>query len=138
MKTENTIFTIVLMMACLLLASCTAGMGDTRDRNLEQVVQTQLDSIPEVEYVGMSDVRSLEGDRLHAVVIYYAADSAGNRVERNARVTTNNDCSELYSWEELDTQVLSDVRHMVADKMEENGIDMDGSLIDALIKLKRK
>lgn len=72
------------------------------------------------------------------MVIYYVTDSLGNKSERNARVTANDDCSEIYSWENLDCQVLGDVKQKVTDKMEEKGIDLDGSLIDALIEIKRK
>ena len=62
----------------------------------------------------------------------------GKRIERNVRVTTNNDCSEVYTWEDLDSKVLEDVKQKVNDKFEEKGIDLDGSLIDALIELKRR
>ena len=72
------------------------------------------------------------------MIICYVTDSAGNRTEYNARVTTNDDCSEIYSWEEMDTHVLGDVKQKVNDKMGEKGIDMDGSLIDALIELRKK
>ena len=66
------------------------------------------------------------------------SDSVGNRTEYNARVTTNDDCSEIYSWEEMDTQILGDVKQKVNDKMGKKGIDMDSSLIDALIELRKK
>ena len=72
------------------------------------------------------------------MIICYITDSVGNRTEYNARVTTNDDCSEIYSWEELNTHILSDVKQKVTDTMEEKGIDMDGSLIDALIELRKR
>lgn len=138
MKTEfTTCNSIVFLVVALLLASCSMGNGDRRDKNLEQAVLTRLDSIPGLEYVGMSDVHPLDDNRLQTVVIYYVADSTGNRIERNARVTTNDDCSEIYAWEDLDSGVLGEVRKIVSDKFKEKGIDMDGSLIDALIELKK-
>lgn len=72
------------------------------------------------------------------MIICYVTDSAGNRTEYNARVTTNDDCSEIYSWEEMDTHILGDIKQKVSDKMEEKGIDLDGSLIDALIELRKR
>lgn len=138
MKTKITFCTIVFLMVAFLLASCSMGKGDRRDRNLEQAVLTRLDSIPDVEYVGMSDVKALEDNRLQAVIIYYVADSAGNRIERNARVTANDDCSEVFAWEDLDSNVLGETKRMISDKLEEKGIDMDDSLIDALLELKKR
>lgn len=138
MKNKKASFPVFVMMVLLFLTSCSMGKGDVRARNLEHAVVQYLDSIPGVEYVGMSDVHPLEGNQLHAVVIYYVPDSAGNKVERNSRVVTNYDCSEVYSWDNLETQTLTDVKQKVTDKMNENGIDMDGSLIDALIELKRR
>lgn len=38
----------------------------------------------------------------------------------------------------MDTHILGDVKQKVNDKMEEKGIDLDGSLIDALIELRKK
>ena len=64
-------------------------------------------------------------------------DSIGNRIERNARVTTNDDCSEVFTWEDLDSSVLGETKQKVSDKLEEKGINLDGSLIDALIELKK-
>ena len=37
----------------------------------------------------------------------------------------------------MDTLILGDVKKNVNDKMREKGIDMDGSLIDALIELRK-
>lgn len=137
MKTKFSILSIAFLMAVSLLASCSMGKGDRRDSNLEQAVLTRLDSIPNVEYVGMSDVHTLDGNRLRSVVIYYVTDSIGNRIERNARVTTNDDCSEVFAWEDLDSSVLGETKQKVTDKLEEKGINLDGSLIDALIELKK-
>ena len=50
---------------------------------------------------------------------------------------TNSDGSEILSWEDLDTSILSDIEQKITDKMDEKGIDLDGSLIDALIEIKR-
>ncbi len=137
MKTKFSILSIAFLMAVSLLASCSMGKGDRRDSNLEQAVLTRLDSISNVEYVGMSDVHTLDGNRLQSVVIYYVTDSIGNRIECNARVTTNDDCSEVFAWEDLDSNILGETKQMVSDKLEEKGINMDGSLIDALIELKK-
>ena len=132
MKTKFTILSISFLMAVSLFASCSMGKGDRRDSNLEQAVLTRLDSISNVEYVGMSDVHTIDGNRLQSVVIYYVTDSIGNRIERNARVTTNEDYSEVFAWEDL-----GETKQMVSDKLEEKGINLDGSLIDSLIELKK-
>lgn len=139
MKRKISMLAIASMMAFAALSSCGFGQGkgDTRDRNLERATLARLDSIQNVEYAGMSDVHDTDGG-CNAVVIYYVSDSLGNKVERNARVTANDDCSAIYSWEDLDSNVLTDVKQNVTDKMEEKGIDLDGSLIDALIEIKRK
>lgn len=138
MKTKFTFRSIAFMMAAFILASCAMSKGDRRNNNLEQAVLTRLDTIPNVEYVGMSDVHTLDNDSLQSVVIYYVTDSVGNRIERNSRVTTNDDCSEIFAWEDLDSTVLEDTKQMVSKKLEEKGINMDGSLIDALIELKKR
>ena len=138
MKKKNLIHSLLMMTVSIVITSCTAGAGDRRDRNLEQAALARLDSVDGVRYVGMSDVHELDDDRLQAVVIYYVTDSAGDRTERNARVTASHDCSEILAWEDLDSQVFGDVRQMVDDKLEEKGIDMDGSLLEALIELKRR
>ncbi|MGM9704794.1 MAG: hypothetical protein ACI3YB_02230, partial [Prevotella sp.] len=79
------------------------------------------------------------GNRLEAVIIYYVQDSVGNEVERSVRVTSNDDCSEIYLWEELDTEILGQSKQMVSEKFKGKGIDIDGgSLIDALIELKKR
>lgn len=137
MKTKFKILSIAFLMTAYTFASCSIGKGDRRDSNLEQAVLTRLDSISNVEYVGMSDVHTLADNRLQSVVIYYVTDSIGNRIERNASVTTNDDCSEVFAWEDLDSHVLGETKQMVCDKLEEKGINMDGSLIDALIELKK-
>ena len=137
MKTKFSILSIAFLMAVSLLASCSMGKGDRRDSNLEQAVLTRLDSISNVEYVGMSDVHTIDGNRLQSVVIYYVTDSIGNRIERNARVTTNEDYSEVFAWEDLDSSVLGETKQKVSDKLEEKGINLDDSLIDALIELKK-
>lgn len=133
------IIAIAAMMAFAALTSCGfgRGKGDIRDRNLEQVTLARLNSLNNVEYVGMSDVHDTDAG-CNVVVIYYITDSLGNKTERNARVTANEDCSEIFSWEDLECNILSDVKKKITDKMEEKGIDLDSNFIDALIEIKRK
>lgn len=139
MKKKITLKVILATMFFLLLLSCSMGKGDRRNQNLEQVLLGRLDTIPYVRYVGKSDVRTIDGNRLEAVIIYYVQDSVGNEVERSVRVTSNDDCSEIYSWEELDTEILGQSKQMVSEKFKGKGIDIDGgSLIDALIELKKR
>ena len=133
-------FVTIILMASLTLPSCSLGLGrgHLRDRNLEKALLAHRDSISNIEYIGMSDVHELDGGKLESVIIYYLTDAVGNRTERNVRVITNNDCSQIYTWEDLDSKVLEDVKQKVSDKFEEKGIDIDGDLIDAIIKLKRR
>lgn len=138
MKTKNNTLALLILMVSIAIASCSIGKGDRRNKNLEEVTLARLDSVPGIQYVGMSDSHELEGDKFQTVIIYYVTDSVGNRAEYNVRVTTNDDCSEIYSWEEMDTRILGDVKQKVNDKMKESGIDMDGSLIDALIELRKR
>ena len=114
------------------------GVGDTRDRNIGAATVDRLDTIPDVEYVGLADTHELEDGNFQAVVIYYVTDTEGNKAERNARVTTNSDGSEILTWEDLDCCVLTDTKQKISDKMEEKGINLDASLIDALIELKKQ
>lgn len=131
---------IALIMAHAALTSCgwNVGQGDTRDRNIGNATLAYLDTIPDVEYVGLADTHDLEDGKLQAVVIYNVIDSVGNKTECNARVTTNNDGSEILAWEYLDSNVLSDTKQKITDKMEEKGINLDGSLIDAIIEIKKQ
>lgn len=138
MKTINYTLALLILMVSFAIASCSPRKGELRDRNLEQVTLARLDSVPGIQYVGKSYVRELDGEKFQTVIICYVTDSAGNRTEYNARVTTNDDCSEIYSWEEMDTHILGDIKQKGSDKMEEKGIDMDGSLIDALIEFRKK
>lgn len=133
---------IALLMVYATLTSCAigSGMGDIRDRNLEKAILLRLDSVPNVEYIGMSDVHATidNGSRgCRAVIIYQITDTIGNKIEYNARVTANDDCSEILSWEDLDSHVLGELKQKFSDKMNEESIDLDGSLIDAIIKLKK-
>lgn len=133
---------IALLMACTTLTSCAigSGKGDIRDRNLEKAMLSRLDSVPNVEYIGMSDVHDIVDNGLRgcrAVIIYQITDTAGNKIEYNARVTANDNCSEILSWEDLDSHVLGEIKQKFSDKMNEESIDLDGSLIDAIIKLKK-
>ncbi len=104
MKTESALFCIAFLTASFLLASCSMDKGDRRDSNLEQAVLTRLDSIPNVEYVGVSDVHTLDDNRLQSVVIYYVTDSIGNRVsipmfsEKPSRRSVTNWRKKAYIW----------------------------------------
>lgn len=138
MKTKCFILPLLFLMVSFAIASCSPRKGELRDRNIEQATLARLDSVPGIQYVGKSYARELDDDKFQTVIICYITDSVGNRTEYNARVTTNDDCSEIYSWEELNTHILSDVKQKVTDTMEEKGIDMDGSLIDALIELRKR
>ena len=138
MKTINYTLALLILMVSFVIASCSPRKGELRDRNLEKATLARLDYVPGIRYVGKSDSRELDDDKFQTVIICYVTDSVGNRTEYNARVTTNDDCSEIYSWEEMDTHVLGDVKQKVSDKMEEKDIDLDGSLIDALIELRKR
>ncbi len=131
---------IAAIMAHAALTSCSwnMGQGDIRDRNIGNATLAYLDSISDVEYIGLADTRDLEDGNFQAVVIYNVIDSAGNKSERNARVITSGDGSEILAWEDLDSNVLSDTKQKISDKMEEKGINLDGNLIDALIELKKQ
>ncbi len=130
---------IAFMMASTMFFSCgnLSGKGDCRDRNLEHAVRSHFDSESGVEYVGMFDVKDVKGG-CSAGVIYYVADSLGNKVERNARVVGNDDFSKVYSWEDLNVQTLDEVKRKVTEEMKGAGINLDGSLIDALVELKKR
>lgn len=138
MKTINYTLAHLIMMVSFAIASCSPSKGELRDRNLEQATLARLDSVPGIQYVGKSYARELDDDKFQTVIICYITDSVGNRTEYNARVTTNDDCSEIYSWEELDSHILENVKQKINDKLEEKGIGLDGSLIDALIELRKK
>lgn len=131
---------IAAIMAHAALTSCSwnVGQGDVRDRNIGNATLAYLDSISDVEYIGLADTRDLEDGNFQAVVIYNVIDSAGNKSERNARVITSGDGSEILAWEDLDSNVLGDTKQKISDKMEEKGINLDGNLIDALIELKKQ
>lgn len=138
MKTRNYTFSILLLMFAMSIASCSIGNGDRRDRNLEKAMLEYCPFGSDIKYVGMSDVSGLDGGRFETVIVYYVVDSIGNRIERNARVITNDDCSEIYTWEDLDSHVLDDTKRKINEKLEEKGIALDSDLIDALIELKGK
>ena len=67
MKRKIIILSIALAIVNFLFPSCRMGLGDQRDRNLELVMMAYLDSVPEFEYIGMSDTYDLDGDRFQAV-----------------------------------------------------------------------
>lgn len=113
MKTKCFILPLLFLMVSFAIASCSPRKGELRDRNLEQATLARLDSVPGIQYVGKSYARELDDDKFQTVIICYITDSVGNRTEYNARVTTNDDCSEIYSWEELNTHILSDVKQKV-------------------------
>lgn len=138
MKTKNYTLALLILIVSIASSACSMGKGNLRDKNLEQATLTRLDSVPGSQYVGMADTHELEGGKLQAVIIYYVTDSVGNRTEYNVRVTTNDDGSKIYSWEEMDSHILSDVKQKVNDKMEEKGIPIDDSMIDALIELRKR
>ena len=140
MKKKILMPAIALIMALSTLTCCgwNVGHGDRRDRNIGYTTHNYLDSIPDIEYIGMADAHDLEDGNFQAVVIYNTVDAAGNKTEHNARVTTNSDGTEIISWEDLDSHVLSDTKQKITDKMEEKGINLDGSLIDALIQIKKQ
>lgn len=131
---------IAVIMAHAALTSCGLGIGkgDTRDRNIGEATLARLDSISGVEYVGLADTHELEDGTFQAVVIYNVSDSTGNKIERNARVVTTGNGSEILAWEDLECEVLTEVKQKVSEKMEEKGIPVDGSLIDALMELKKQ
>ena len=140
MTTKFKLLAIAFMMALYALTACghLQGKGDLRERNIEKATFAYLDSVGSIEYVGMSDTHVLADGIFQAVLIYYVTDRNGKKVERNARVTTNDDCSEIYTWENLDCRILEEAKQTVYNKMEENGIKLDDSLIDALIELKKQ
>ena len=141
MKKKIVTLAIAIIMAQATLTSCgwNVGQGDKRGRNIEVATLNYLDSIPEVEYIGLADTHDLNDGKFQAVVIFNVTDSAGHKTECNSRVTTNSDGSEILSWEDLDSSVLSDTKQKITDKMEEKGINfVDGSLINALIAIKKQ
>ena len=140
MKKKIVTLAIAIIMAQATLISCgwNVGQGDKRDRNIGIATLDYLDSIPDVEYIGLADTHDLEDGKFQAVVIFNVCDATGNKTEHNARVITNSDGSEILSWEDLDSHVLSDTKQKINDKMKEKGINLDGSLIDALIDLKKQ
>ncbi len=139
MKKKILMLAMAVIIAQAAVTSCgwNVGQGDKRDRNIGSATLNYLDSIPDIEYIGLADTRDLDNGQFQAIVIYKVTDSSGNKTERNARVTTNGDGSEIITWEDLDCSVLSDTKQKITEKMEEKGIDLDGSLIDALINLKK-
>lgn len=140
MKKKNQFSALMIMMATVALSSCSwnIGRGDLRERNIKTAMLEHLDSIPGVEYIGLADTHDLDDGNFQAVIIYTAPDSMDNRIERNARVITSGNGSEIHSWEDLDCRILDEVKQKVNDKFEEKGIKINGSLIDAIIELKRK
>lgn len=140
MKRKILTLAIAIIMAQATLTSCgwNVRQGDKRDRNIGIATLDYLDSFPDVEYIGLADTHDLEDGKFQAVVIFNVCDAAGNKTEHNARVITNSDGSEILSWEDLDSNVLSDTKQKINDKMKEKGINLDGSLIDALIDLKKQ
>ena len=140
MKRKILTLAIAIIMAQATLTSCgwNVGQGDKRDRNIGIATLDYLDSIPDVEYIGLADTHDLEDGKFQAIVIFNVNDATGNKTEHNARVITNSDGSEILSWEDLDSNVLSDTKQKINDKMKEKGINLDGSLIDALIDLKKQ
>ena len=140
MKRKILTLAIAIIMTQATLTSCgwNVEQGHKRDRNIGIATLDYLDSIPDVEYIGLADTHDLEDGKFQAIVIFNVNDATGNKTEHNARVITNSDGSEILSWEDLDSNVLSDTKQKINDKMKEKGINLDGSLIDALIDLKKQ
>ncbi len=139
MKKKILMLAMAVIIAQAAVTSCgwNVGQGDKRDRNIGIATLNYLDSISDVEYIGLADTHDLDNGKFQAVVIYIVTDAAGNKTEHNARVITNMDGSEILSWEDLNSSVLSDARQKITEKMEEKGLPIDGSLIDALIDIKK-
>ncbi len=139
MKKKILMLAMAVIIAQAAVTSCgwNVGQGDQRDRNIGIATLNYLDSISDVEYVGLTDAHDLENGKFQAVVIYNVTDANGNKKEHNARVTTNMDGSEILLWEDLNSSVLSDAKQKITEKMEEKGLPIDGSLIDALIDIKK-
>ena len=140
MKKKILMLAIAGIMASATLTSCgwNVGQGDVRDRNIGIATLNYLDTIPDIEYIGLADTRELEDGKFQAIVIFNVIEANGNKAERNARVTTNTDGSEILLWEDLDSSVFRDTKQKFTEKMEEKGINLDGSLIDALIEIKKQ
>ena len=140
MKKKILMLAIAGIMASATLTSCgwNVGQGDVRDRNIGIATLNYLDTIPDIEYIGLADTRELEDGKFQAIVIFNVIEATGNKAERNARVTTNTDGSEILLWEDLDSSVFRDTKQKFTEKMEEKGINLDESLIDALIEIKKQ
>ncbi|MDE7402407.1 MAG: hypothetical protein K2M87_03230 [Muribaculaceae bacterium] len=135
MRTMRFIIISIIAIATQLLFSCVTGIGDKRDHNLEKALLERTNA--SAQYIGKSNIYQLDEDRLEAVIIYYKSDSDGKRTEYNAKVKTNSDCSTIYEWEDLNSQVLTDTKHKFKDKLEEKVLNTDGKHIKANEKIKR-
>lgn len=140
MKRKILMLAIAIIMAQSTLTLCgwNVGQDDNREHNIGIATLNYLDSIPDVEYIGLADAHDLEDGKFQAVVISNVTEPTGNKTEHNARVTTNSDGSEILSRVDLDNNVLSDTKQKITDKMEEKGINLNGSLIDELIEIKKQ
>lgn len=128
---------IALLMVCPMFTSCSVAEGNRQERNLKKSLIARLDTLPGVEYVGRFDTEWFKQNGMtlcRSGVVYYVTDSVGNRVERNARVVTNDDCTKILAWEDLDSKILGTVKSEVSEKFENDGVSVDGDLIDALLK----
>lgn len=63
MKTTNYTLALLILMVSIAMASCSVGIGDRRNKNLEEATLARLDSVSSIQYVGMSDSHELEGDK---------------------------------------------------------------------------
>ena len=88
MKRKILTLAIAIIMAQATLTSCgwNVGQGDKRDRNIGIATLDYLDSIPDVEYIGLADTHDLEDGKFQAIVIFNVNDATGNKTEHNARV----------------------------------------------------
>lgn len=140
MKSKYSISALILVIAVIFISSCSGTKGTERDRNsnLEKAVRIHYDDVLDIHYIGMSYKIELKDGKFLGVIIYSVTDSIGNQTKRRARVTMNHDCTEIYSWEELYTDCPHDVKYFVKENQYEESINpIDGSLIDAVIELRK-
>ncbi len=60
---------VIIAQAAVTSCGCNIGMGDKRDRNIGSATLNYLDSIPDVEYIGLADTRDLDNGQFQAIVI---------------------------------------------------------------------
>lgn len=161
MKSKFFFLGLALLTASFFTTSCSlsVGEGDIRERNIEKSMLKYIASHPavstkniavksgvrgdnfasnsKIEYVGLADCHEVTGGRFEGMIVYFATDSLGHKAEHNVRIVTNFDGKEIYSWDELDTKIVAETKEQMSEKMKEEGLPIDGSVIDAILKLKR-